>query len=138
MSVIIAKYTAVISSLEDVQKESTVTEAKTKARAFINMMEKSNFIVFLVVAHHILSFTKPLSLALQNSKCVVFKAFNDAQTCIKVVQGQRTDEVFHRSVWEKATAIADSLEIELTKPGTTGRMRQRKCRSSGCRKLLQK
>lgn len=125
LSIIIAKYKAVISSLEDVQKESTVTEAKTKARAFINMMEKSNFIVSLVVAHHILSFTKPLSLALQNSKCDVFKAFNDAQTCIKVVQDQRTDEVFHRSVWEKATAIADSLEIELTKPRTTGRMRHR-------------
>jgi hypothetical protein len=57
-------------------------------------MERSTFIVALVVAHHILSYTKPLSLALQNSKCDVYEAFVDAQNCKKVIAAQRSDTVF--------------------------------------------
>lgn len=32
--------------------ESTVPDARTKATAFVNMMEKSTFIVAIVVAQH--------------------------------------------------------------------------------------
>lgn len=40
LSVVIGKYAAILSSLEDVRNESTVSDARTKATAFINMMEK--------------------------------------------------------------------------------------------------
>lgn len=67
LSVVIGKYAAILSSLEDVRNESTVPDARTKATAFINMMEKSTFIVAIVVAQHILSYMKPLTLAMQSS-----------------------------------------------------------------------
>lgn len=79
LSVVIRKYAAILSSLEDVRYESTVPDARTKATAFVNMMEKSTFIVAIVVAQHILSYMKPLTLALQSSQCDVYKAFVDAQ-----------------------------------------------------------
>lgn len=79
LSVVIGKYAAILSSLEDVRYESTVPDARTKATAFVNMMEKSTFIVAIVVAQHILSYMKPLTLALQSSQCDVYKAFVDAQ-----------------------------------------------------------
>ena len=88
-------------------------------------MERSTFIVALVIAHHILSYTKPPSLALQNSKCNVYKAFVDGQNCRKVISAQKSDTVFNRCIWMKTTAIADSICIELSKPRTVGRMTNR-------------
>jgi hypothetical protein len=88
-------------------------------------MERSTFIVALVIAHHILSYTKPLSLALQNSKCDVYKAFVDAQNCKKIIAAQRSDTVFNICIWMKTTAIADSIGIEQSKPRTVGRMTNR-------------
>jgi hypothetical protein len=88
-------------------------------------MERSTFIVALVIAHHILSYTKPLSLALQNSKCDVYKAFVDAQNCKKIIAAQRSDTVFNICIWMKTTAIADSIGIELSKPRTVERMTNR-------------
>ncbi|VDI50001.1 Hypothetical predicted protein [Mytilus galloprovincialis] len=38
---------------------------------------------------------------------------------------QRSDEVFNRCIWMKAAAIAESIDIELGKPRTVGRMRHR-------------
>ena len=81
-------------------------------------MERSTFIVALVIAHHILSYTKPLSLALQNSKCDVYKAFVDAQNGKKIIAAQRSDTVFNICIWMKTTAIADSIGIELSNPRT--------------------
>ena len=117
---ILAKYKAILAALEDVKTESTTTEACTKTNAFIHLMERSTCIVALVIAHHILSCTKPLSFALQNSKCDVYKAFVDAQNCKKVIASQRSDTVFNRCIWKKTTAIADTIGIELSKPRTVG------------------
>jgi hypothetical protein len=116
---------AILAALEDVKTESTTTEPRTKVNAFIHLMERSTFIVALVVAHHILNYTKPLSLALQNSKCDVYKAFVDAQNCKKVIAAQRSDTVFNRCIWMKTTAITGSIGIELAKPRTVGRMTNR-------------
>ena len=106
---ILAKYKAILVALEDVKTESTTTEAHTKVNAFIHLMGRSTFIVALVVAHHILSYAKPLSLALQNSKCNVYKALLDAQNCKKVIAAQRSNTVFNRCIWMKTTAITAAL-----------------------------
>ena len=87
---------SVILAALDVKTESTTTEVRTKAITFIHLMVRSTFIVALVITHHILTCTKPLSLALQNSKCDVDKAFVDAQNCKKVIAAQRSDTVFNR------------------------------------------
>ena len=111
----------VCAALEDVKTEST-TEARTKANAFIHLMERSTFIVALSIAHHILCYTKPLSLVLQNSKCDGYKAFIDAQNCKKVIAAQRSNTVLNRCIWMKTTAIADNIGIELSKPRTVGQI----------------
>jgi hypothetical protein len=95
----LAKYKAILTVLEDVKTESTTTEARTKANTFIHLMERSTFIVAFVIAHHILSYTKPPSLALQNSKCNVYKDFVDAQNSKKVIADQRSDTVFNRCIY---------------------------------------
>ena len=113
-----------VSSLEDVQNESTVTDAKKNARAFIHMMERSNLIVSLNVGYHVPNFTKPLTLALQSPKCDRYLQSLHRRTSFHP-SCRRTEEVFRCKVGAKATAIGDSLDIEITHPRTTGRMRHR-------------
>jgi hypothetical protein len=55
----------------------------------------------------------------------VYKAFVDAQNSKKIIAAQRSDTVFNRCIWMKTTAIADSIDIELSKPRTVGRMTNR-------------
>ena len=86
-------YKAILAAREDAKTESTTTEARTKANAFIHLMERSTFIIELAIAHYILCYTKPLSLALQNSKYDVYKACVDAQNCKKVIAAQRSDSL---------------------------------------------
>lgn len=42
-----------------------------------------------------------------------------------MINDQRSEEVYHRCIWSKATAIADSIGIQLQKPRTAGQMRPR-------------
>lgn len=42
-----------------------------------------------------------------------------------MINDQRSEEVYHRCIWSKATAIADSIGIQLQKPRTAGQMRHR-------------
>jgi hypothetical protein len=70
---------------------------------------RSSFLVSIVVAHHI----KPLTLALQSSKCDVYKAFVDVQTCKQAIEDQSCDEVFQRCIWSKLATIAESVGVEL-------------------------
>lgn len=44
---------------------------------------------------------------------------------MEVINDQRSEEVYHRCIWSKATAIADSIGIQLQKPRTAGQMRHR-------------
>jgi hypothetical protein len=47
IAVVFIHIKAILAALEDVKTESTTTEARTKANAFIHLMERSTFIVIL-------------------------------------------------------------------------------------------
>jgi len=74
------------------------------------MIQSSQFIIVLVVTQHILSYTIPLSQALQKADCDIVKTCVDANTCKKVIREQREDNTF-RSLWGKMEALADSDDI---------------------------
>lgn len=49
LSVVIGKYAAILSSLEDVRYESTVPDARTKATAFVNMWKRVHLLLQLLL-----------------------------------------------------------------------------------------
>jgi hypothetical protein len=58
--------------------------------SYLRMLQSSPFIVALVVAQHILSFTRPLTQALQQTDCYIIMACNDANRCKTVIQKERS------------------------------------------------
>ena len=100
LSALTAEYKCITQSLGDIQTESTVSDARLKAESYLGMLQSSPFIVALFVAQHILSFTRPLTQALQQNDCDIIKACNDANICKTVIQKERSDAVFE-NLWGK-------------------------------------
>lgn len=76
-------------------------------------MESSSFIVFGCGS----TISQPLSLALQKMNCDIVKAYRDAKLCKDTILLQRQESKFD-VLWEKATAIADTVGVVLSKPRT--------------------
>ena len=64
LSSVIAKYRAIVLALCDIAVESCSSESRANALSYINLLKSSPFLVALVVAQYILSFSKPFCLAL--------------------------------------------------------------------------
>ena len=65
LSSVIAKYRAIYNTLKDISVESSNAEARMKAESFLKLILSYTFIVALIVAQFVLSFSHPLCLALQ-------------------------------------------------------------------------
>lgn len=85
------------------------------------MLKSSQFIVALVIAHHILSFTRPLSQSLQRTDCDIVKACDDARVCQDVVKEQRSDDIYE-GLWKKINTLATSVDTQIEKPRSSKRM----------------
>ena len=81
LSSVIAKYKAIYLALNDIALESSTTDARTNALSHVKLLQSSGFIVLLVVAQFILSFSNPLCLTLQKTNCDVMKAYRNARLC---------------------------------------------------------
>lgn len=129
VSSVISKYKSIHLALKDIFQESSDTDARINAQSYTKLMESSLFIVSLIVAQHILSISHPLSMALQKTNCDIVKAYQDANFCKDAMMKQRVESKFE-SVWEKATTIADSIGVALSKPRTATCSRYRS--NAGC------
>lgn len=79
LSSVIAKYKAIYRALSDIALESSKTESRIQAQSYLRLLQSSSFIISMVVAQFILSFSHPLSLALQKTSCDVIKAYKNVQ-----------------------------------------------------------
>jgi len=124
LSSIIAKYKAIHLTLYDISVESSACDARANALSHAKLLQSPGFIVSLVVAQFVLSFSHPLCLSLQKTDCDVVKAYQNAKLCQKTVIKQRNEAKFGE-LWRKAEVIANKVGVELVKPrtATTSRFR---------------
>ena len=93
LSSVIAKYRAIVLALRDIAFESCSSESRANALYYINLLESSPLLVALVVvAQYILSFSKPLCLALQKESTDIIEAYEKAKTCCSAIKAQRSDD----------------------------------------------
>lgn len=92
LSSVIAKYRAIVLALRDIVFESCSSEFRANALYYINLLESSPLLVALVVAQYILSFSKPLCLALQKESTDIIEAYEKAKTCCSAIKAQRSDD----------------------------------------------
>ena len=124
LSSVIAKYKAIYCALSDIAEESSATDARTNALSHLRLLQSSGFIVSLVVAQFVLSFSHPLCLSLQNTNCDVIKAHCNARLCQTTISKQINEAKF-RELWKKVKVIAEEIDSELTKPRTVALSRFR-------------
>ena len=111
----IVKHKAIHLALHDISIESSQTEVRNNAMSYYRLMQSSTFIVALVVAQFVLSFTHPLCLSLQKFSCDVVKAYHNAKLCKETISKQRSVTKF-KEVWEKAKIIAPEISSNLSIP----------------------
>ena len=80
-----SKYKAICLALEDIASESANTDARIKALSFLRLLQAPAFIVSIVVAQFVLSFSHPLSLSLQKISCDALKAYENCASLLYVL-----------------------------------------------------
>jgi len=126
LSSVMAKYKAIIIhlTLNDISVESSACDARANALSHDKLLQSPGFIISLVVAQFILSFSHPLCLSLRKINCDVVKAYNNAKLCQKTILKQR-NEVKFAELWKKAEIIASKVGVVLVKPRTAATSRFR-------------
>ena len=71
-------------------------------------MPSFEFVASAVISHHILGYTRPLSVTLQANDCNLLKSYQMAQRLIKILE----DEFAFNSSWNRMLKIASTLSLE--------------------------
>ncbi|KAK3909297.1 52 kDa repressor of the inhibitor of the protein kinase [Frankliniella fusca] len=105
--------------LEALQTISTWADsaASSKANSLRNSMTDSFFLVSVLCLSDILSLTSPLSKILQKKNLSLDEASSMIVNLLSVVSQRRSDAEQHfGDIWNKAEAIAESIDTELKAP----------------------
>ena len=109
-------------------KDSTESNHETRnlAQSFFLSLSRFPFIFSLVVTKEILGYTKALSIKLQGRYVDVVRAFKDVNFVLEVLRGARQDiDSFHNRIYAAALTIATKLNVDESRPRTTGRQQHR-------------
>ena len=120
-------YQPLVCCLEDI-KDSTDWNRETKndAQSYFLSLCRFSFIVSLVVTKEVLGYTKALSIKLQGRYVDVVKAFKDVSLVQQTLAHARGDiESFHNRVYTSALSIARKINVDESRPRTTGRQQHR-------------
>lgn len=117
----------VIDTLQYIMLHDTDKGTSSKAQAFLGAIYNFSFLISLIVVHHHLKFTKPLSLSLQGTTNNLVEATNECAELVQMLRSQRSDE--HGStckkLYENAVELASLMDVEVKHPRTIGRQRHR-------------
>ena len=120
---LLKNYLPICEAIEEIRDCSSGQSAHD-ADSYLNRMMTFEFIASAVICHHVLAYTSPLTVALQQKKCDLFKAHEMAQHLIKSLKGERKTEKFSE-LWSKVKSIASTLNIVPAKKRTVSRQTAR-------------
>ena len=120
---LLQNYRGVCEAIEEVRNCSSGRSA-SDADSYLKRLMSFEFLASGIICHHILQYTRPLTVALQNKSCDLYKAHKMAQRLITSLKAERTAEKFHR-LWESVTTISDDLGIVPAKKRTVKRQQHR-------------
>ena len=121
---LLVHYSNIYDALTDVMHEST-GQSTADASSFLKSLESFEFIVVGCITQHILSFIRPLSLNLQDKKCDLLKAHNEATNILETLQLTRAKQDAFGKVFDRACNIAKAVEVNVEKPRIVGRQKHR-------------
>lgn len=106
----------VIASLEEIESLPSSDSSK-KAHILLQSVCQFQFLISLCIISKLLSYTYNLSEYLQSSSIDLANAVNKVADIIAVLQGMReNNEVIFTSIYNDAKSLAESENIDVTKP----------------------
>lgn len=105
-------------------RDASTGQSASDADAYLKRLLSFEFLVSAVVSHHVLGYTRPLTVALQAKCCDLLIAHRMAQRLIKVLEEERAPEKFE-TLWQQTNDIATRLGIQPCKKRTVSRQRHR-------------
>ena len=106
-------------------RDSSSGQSASDADAFLKRLLSFEFVASAVICHHVLAYTRPLTVALQAKDCDLLKAHRMAQRLEKTLEVERRGTDKFHSLWQRITFITSSLDIEPSKKRTVARQRNR-------------
>ena len=92
-------------------------QTRSDGHSLLLSMSQFSFIVALVLAQKVLSYTKGLSIKLQGRYVDVVRAYRDIELVKKTLKTSRSDiDAFHARIYEEVLAIAESVDIQESAP----------------------
>ena len=79
---------AVCEAVESV-RDSSSGQSASDADAFLKRLLSFEFVASAVICHHILAYTRPLTVAMQAKDCYLLKAHRMAQHLVKTLEAER-------------------------------------------------
>ena len=116
LSAILAKYFDILRALEKIRDCST-GDARSNASSYIRLLEDSQFIVALTVAHYVLSFLGNVTTALQTTDCNLADAYDDVALAKECIRDSRNEDCW-KKIWTRVDQIASTVGIAVIKPRT--------------------
>ena len=114
-------FPTVVTTLEDLSNNY----GDAKAGPFKLAITQFGFIITLVAAEFVLAHLVPLSKMLQNKTCDLVEASKEAGIQHNLVQTQRNDDTLWDDLYDKAVAMATTVDVEPSRPRVIVRQQNR-------------
>ena len=128
LNVFVELLESVVTSLEDIMHNRNDWNPKTvtDATALQARITKFEFIIALQTTKEIMSYVQPLSVSLQARTMDIIKAMDHTKHVSQTLRQLREDVVdFHMGLYERACALAASINVDPAMPRVHGRQRHR-------------
>lgn len=112
-------YLPVCKAVEEI-KQSSSGQSESDADSFLCRLMTFEFVASGVICHHLLAYTRPLTVALQEKECDLYKAHSMAQRLVQSLKSERKDDKF-QNLWSRIKRIAATLNMEPAKKRTVSR-----------------
>ena len=96
-----------------------------KAGPYKTAIEQFSFIITLVATEHILSCLVPLSNLLQKKDCDLYVALEESRIVIRLLNDERNDIEVWNALYEAASDLAETVEVQPSMPRNRGGQRNR-------------
>ncbi|XP_076065009.1 zinc finger MYM-type protein 1-like [Oratosquilla oratoria] len=118
----------IIDTLHFIRENDTDPSTAAKAGAFFMSIHCFQFLTTLVIVHHYLNLTKPLSMALQSKTNNLIKATQECKELVEMLKSKRSDGSSFEHLYRKATQLAADLQVDEKHPRSICRQKNRgKC-----------
>ncbi|XP_076057336.1 zinc finger MYM-type protein 1-like [Oratosquilla oratoria] len=125
LGVFLNKIENIIDTLHFIRENDTDPSTAAKAGAFFMNIHCFQFLTTLVIVHHYLNLTKPLSMALQSKTNNLIKATQECKELVEMLKSKRSDGSSFEHLYRKATQLAADLQVDEKHPRSICRQKNR-------------